>query len=83
VLVLAGALAGPVIVAIATRRHERETAERLPEVAEYVGWPLAASAAAIMIALAIYIGRRRFARPTRIAGATAALLGRRINALCC
>jgi 4-amino-4-deoxy-L-arabinose transferase-like glycosyltransferase len=75
VLVLAGALAGPVVVAIATRRHEFVTGERLPDVAEYVVWPLIASAAAVMIALATHLARRRFARPTRIAGATAALLG--------
>ena len=72
---LALACAAPALVAIGEQRHVHVVGERLGNPATLLVWPLLASAAVIVICLGIFIGRKRLARPTRIAGASAALFG--------
>jgi 4-amino-4-deoxy-L-arabinose transferase-like glycosyltransferase len=74
-VLLALAILGPIGVAVAFRRITDETGELLPGGATLLTWPLLASAVAVIVTLSIVLARRRFARPTRIAGATAALCG--------
>ncbi|HEX8310854.1 MAG TPA: hypothetical protein VF614_06025 [Chthoniobacteraceae bacterium] len=74
-LLLVIAVAGPIGVAIAFRRITAETGELLPTGATLLTWPLLASAVTVIVALPIVLARRRFARPTRIAGASGALFG--------
>ena len=72
---LALACAGPALVAIGLQRHAQPFGERFGGPAALLVWPLLASAAVIIVCLAIFIGRKRLARPTRLAGASAALFG--------
>ena len=72
---LALACAAPALVAIGEQRHIHVVGERLGNPATLLVWPLLASSAAIVICLGIFIGRKRLARPTRIAGASGALFG--------
>jgi 4-amino-4-deoxy-L-arabinose transferase-like glycosyltransferase len=72
---LALACVAPVLVAIGGRAHAQQTGEPIQSEAALLWWPILASGATILIALTVFVGRRRFARPTRLAGASAALCG--------
>ena len=72
---LALAVAAPPLVAIGQQRHAQPLGERFGGPATFLVWPLLASCAAIVICLVVFIGRKRLARPTRLAGASAALFG--------
>ncbi len=72
---LALAIVAPTAVAIGEQRHVRVVGERFGGAATFLVWPILASSAVIIICLVIFIGRKRLARPTRLAGASAALLG--------
>lgn len=69
------ACAAPVAVVVAEKVRLREDGGRMGELPMLLGWPLVAASAALVVALAVFIGRRKLARPTRIAGTSAALLG--------
>ena len=69
------AITAPALVAIGEQRHLRVVGERFGGAATFLVWPILASSAVIVICLVIFVGRRRLARPTRLAGATAALFG--------
>ena len=72
---LALACVAPALVAIGLQRHVQPVGERFGGPAKLLVWPLLASAGVIVICLAVFIGRRRLARPTRLAGVSAALFG--------
>ena len=72
---LALAIAAPTAVAIGQQRHVSVTGERFGGMATFIIWPIVASSAVIIICLIVFVGRERLARPTRLAGATAALFG--------
>ena len=72
---LALAIAAPALVAIGLQRHVQPFGERFGGPATLLVWPLLASATVIIVCLSIFIGRTRLARPTRLAGASAALFG--------
>ncbi len=72
---LAIAIAAPALVVIGQQRHLRVIGERFGGMAAFIAWPILASSAVIGICLVVFIGRKKFARPTRLAGATAALFG--------
>ena len=72
---LALAIAAPTAVAIGQQRHVNVTGERFGGMATFIVWPIVASSAVIIICLIVFVGRKRLARPTRLAGASAALFG--------
>ena len=72
---LALAIAAPTAVATGLQRHSNVTGERFGGMATFIVWPILASSAVIIVCLVIFIGRKRLARPTRLAGASAALFG--------
>ncbi|MEO7318669.1 MAG: phospholipid carrier-dependent glycosyltransferase, partial [Chthoniobacteraceae bacterium] len=67
---LALAIAAPTAVAVGAQRYLR-----FGGVGTFLVWPILASSAVIIICLVVFIGRKRLARPTRLAGASAALFG--------
>ncbi len=76
ILLLPLAIAGPIALAMADRRHLLTVRPDLPaDFAAYVSWSLLGSAAAMVIALAALLGRRRLARPVLLAATSTALLG--------
>ncbi len=72
---LALAIAAPTVVAIGEQRHVRVVGERFGGMATFIVWPIIASSVVIVICLVVFVGRKRFARPTRLASASAALFG--------
>ena len=72
---LALAIAAPAAVAIGEQKHLRVVGERFGGMATFIVWPILASSAVIIICLVVFVGRKKFARPTRLAGASAALFG--------
>jgi 4-amino-4-deoxy-L-arabinose transferase-like glycosyltransferase len=72
---LALAIAAPTAVVIGEQRHAPVAGERFGGMANFIVWPILASSAVIIVCLVVFIGRKRLARPTRIAGASAALFG--------
>lgn len=74
-LLLLLAVAGPIAIAVTYKQIVAATGEQLPSASTLLINPILASAAAIVVGVIIIAGRRRFARPTRIAGASAAILG--------
>jgi 4-amino-4-deoxy-L-arabinose transferase-like glycosyltransferase len=69
------AVAAPPLVVIGEIQRAKAIGEVLGAPAKLLVWPLFASAATIVICLTVFVGRRRFARPTRLAGASMALGG--------
>jgi hypothetical protein len=65
----------PPLVVIGEMQRAKAIGEVLGAPAKLLVWPLFASASAIVICLTMFVGRRRFARPTRLAGASVALGG--------
>ena len=72
---LALALAAPALVAIGQQRHPNPLGERFGGTATFLVWPLLASCGVIVICLVVFIGRKKLARPTRLAGASGAIFG--------
>ncbi|HZJ13418.1 MAG TPA: hypothetical protein VFD27_00130 [Chthoniobacteraceae bacterium] len=72
---LALAVAAPPLVVVGEMQRAKAIGEVLGAPAKLLVWPLFASAAAIVICLTVFVARRRFARPTRLAGASVALGG--------
>ena len=69
------AIAAPALVAIGQQRHAQPLGERFGGPAVFLVWPLLASSVVIVICLIVFVGRKRLARPTRLAGASGALFG--------
>ena len=72
---LALAIMAPALVVIGEQRHLRVVGERFGGAATFLIWPILASSVVIIVCLVVFVGRNRLARPTRIAGASAALFG--------
>ncbi len=72
---LALAIASPTAVAIGEQKHLRVVGERFGGMATFIVWPILAASAVIIVCLVVFVGRKKFARPTRLAGASAALFG--------
>ena len=72
---IAIACVAPALVVLGEKQRVNVGGERFGGPATLLIWPLLASACAIVIGLVVFIGRLRLARPTRIAGASAALAG--------
>jgi hypothetical protein len=69
------ACAGPVLVVIGEKQHVRVSGGGIIEPSALLLWPLFASAAVMVVCIVVFFRRTRFARPTRIAGVSAALAG--------
>jgi hypothetical protein len=69
------AVVAPPLVVVGEMQAAKAIGEVLGAPAKLLIWPLFASGAAIVICLTVFVGRRRFARPTRLAGASVALAG--------
>ena len=72
---LALAIAAPALVAVGLQRHAQPLGERFGGMATFIVWPILASSAVFVICLVVFIRRNKFARPTRLAGGSAALFG--------
>ena len=74
VLLVLGVCA-PVVVALGERRHAFSSGAPIDSEATLLWWPLVAAGLTVAVGFVIFSRRRSFARPTRLAGATAALFG--------
>ncbi len=74
-VLLVAACAAPVVVALFTTREELRRSETLADYTPMLFGPLAGSALAVLLCLAVFLGRWKLARPALIAASSAALVG--------